>query len=155
MTSPVVMTNSEDTRSRYEIALLGEETSGLLSLRTQDIEPGFGTPLHIHEEQAETFHVVSGTFRFRTGDDEVEGGPGFTVHIPARVPHCFLYDCPTESPTGRLISMLTPGIHDGFILDVPRAEAQGMPGEELNALAAQNGAQIVGPKLTPTTQGHP
>ena len=75
MSNQIVVTQAEDTRARYNVALLGEETAGQLSLRVQEVKPGEGTPLHIHTEQAETFHVVSGNFRFRAGDDELTGGP--------------------------------------------------------------------------------
>ena len=147
MSNQIIVTQAEETRARYNVALLGEETSGQLSLRVQDVKPGEGTPLHIHTEQAETFHVVSGTFRFRAGDDELTGGPGFTVHIPKNTPHCFRYE--GKESNGQLISVLTPGIHDGFIRNVPQAEQAGMPMTELTEMAEQFGVKIIGPKLSP------
>ncbi|WP_271274152.1 cupin domain-containing protein [Aliamphritea hakodatensis] len=146
MSNQIVVTQAEDTRARYNVALLGEETAGQLSLRVQEVQPGEGTPLHIHTAQAETFHVISGNFRFRAGNEEITGGPGFTVHIPKNTPHCFLYE--GKENNGQLISVLTPGIHDGFILNIPRAQAAGMPTTELTEMAEQFGVEIIGPKLS-------
>ena len=148
MRNAVVMTTKEETESRHNVALYGSETNGQFSLRVQEVAPGEGTPLHIHVEQAETFHVVSGTFRFRVGDKEVIGKPGFTVHIPKGTPHCFLYDGATEN--GQLISVLTPGINDGFIAEVPVAQENGASNEAQAEIAERFGTQIIGPGLEPT-----
>lgn len=145
MQHKIAMTKSEDTQARHHIALLGEETNQQLSLRVQDIVPGQGTPLHAHVEQAETFHVVAGTFRFQVGEEVVIGRPGFSVHIPKGTPHCFLYE--GKEDNGQLISILTPGIHDGFIRNIPEAEQQGAPMSELSAMAETFGAKILGPGL--------
>ena len=148
MKEQVKITELEETRSRFNIALLGTETNGQLSMRVQDVRPGEGTPLHKHTEQAETFHVVSGVFKFQVGDEVVVGEPGFTVHIPKGTAHCFLYEDVGQKENGNLISVLTPGIHDGFIKNIPEAEQNGVPMNELTNMAENFGAEIVGPKLT-------
>lgn len=145
MNSQLITTNTEIAKARHQIALLGSETNQQLSLRVQDVVPGEGTPLHIHTEQAETFHVVSGTFRFRVNDDEIVGEPGFTVHIPKGTPHAFLYEGQTQN--GQLISILTPGKHDGFIQNIPEAQAAGASMDELTNMAEAYGAKIIGPRL--------
>ena len=151
MNTPVI-TDASLSQSRYHIALLGEETAGQLSLRVQDVEPGYGTPLHLHQDQAETFHVVKGTFRFRAGDTELTGTPGMTIHIPKNTPHCFLYEGPAADSDitdrqGQLISILTPGIHDGFIRNIPEAQENGVAMNELTRMASTYGAEILGPGL--------
>jgi len=142
MSSGVVVIGQEDALVRGNIALLGEETNQQLSMRVQEILPGQSTPLHIHHEQAETFYVMQGEFRFRAGDQEVDGQPGITVHIPKGVPHCFAYL--GREASGQLISVLTPGIHDGFIRDIPEAQKSGVSPEALADIAAANGATILG-----------
>lgn len=147
MNDGVVICEKEDMRARFNIALLGAETGGQLSMRVQEVKPGEGTPLHLHEAQAETFHVVAGSFLFQVGEECVRGEPGFTVHIPKQVPHCFLYPDTGKNASGTLISVLTPGIHDGFIKNIPEAEAKGVPMTELTAMALTYGAKIVGGKI--------
>jgi quercetin dioxygenase-like cupin family protein len=145
MTPSVVITNRADAKARHDIALLGEETNGQISLRVSDIAPGDATPLHIHDDQSETFHVVHGIFRFQIGNTIIEGGPGFTAHIPKQVPHCFRYDGTVSD--GQLISILSPGVHDGFIQKIPEAQKRGVGKDELFNLATQFGAKILGPTL--------
>jgi quercetin dioxygenase-like cupin family protein len=148
MNTDVVITNIEDTKARHNVALLGSETNQQFSLRVQEVSCGDGTPLHIHTDQAETFHVVSGSFRFRVGDDEIIGHPGFTVHIPKGIAHCFLYEA--QHKKGQLISILTPGINDGFIQALPEAQKENASQDELAAIAGQFGTKIIGLALTPS-----
>jgi mannose-6-phosphate isomerase-like protein (cupin superfamily) len=46
-------------------------------------------PLHVHHEDDEAWHVVSGALRFRFQDQEVVARAGATVLVPAGVPHTF------------------------------------------------------------------
>lgn len=149
MKEQIKITQKEEMLSRFNIAMLGTETNNQLSMRIQEVKPGEGTPLHLHTEQAETFHVVSGVFTFQASDEIVIGEPGITVHIPKGTPHCFLYNDIGQQENGNLISVLTPGIHDGFIKSIPEAEQQGVPMNELTKMAKGFGAKIVGPKLSP------
>ncbi|WP_299985820.1 cupin domain-containing protein [uncultured Ruegeria sp.] len=142
MTGKAIITPPEKTEARNYVALLGEETNGQLSYRFHAVQPGEGPPLHMHLEQAETFFIVSGSFIFQAGDDVVEVGPGTTLHVPKQTPHSFR--CISDE-AGRLTSVLTPGIHDGFIMNVPEAQASGRPKDEVKALALEFGTEILGP----------
>lgn len=148
MHSELTIRTAQQTKDNHYVALLGEETAQQFSLRVQDIEPGQGSPLHIHKEQSETFHVVSGEFMFKVGEQELIGKAGTTVHIPKNTPHAYLYEKGEAQEKGRLISILTPGIHDGFIKNIPEAEARGASADELSNIAKQFGAEVVGAKLT-------
>ncbi len=150
MNTGTVITDIERTRARHNVALLGAETDQQLSLRVQEVAPGEGPPLHMHHDQAETFHVMSGTFRFRVGDQEMTAGPGLTVHVPKGTPHSFIYE--GLQANGQLISILTPGLHDGFIRNIPQAQACGASNDELAAMAERYGATIIGPGLTPASE---
>jgi len=138
----VVLTNADQTINRHNVALLGEETGQQLSLRVQEIPAGYGVPLHSHLEQAETFHIVQGRFLFQVGGEQLEAGPGQSIHVPKGTPHSFRY---LDELPGQLISVLTPGIHDGFLLHLPEAQAEGASPEEQTRIAAENGVVIHGP----------
>ncbi|CAA0108623.1 Uncharacterised protein [BD1-7 clade bacterium] len=133
----------EQTRERYGIALLGAETGGSLNFRSQEILPNQGTPLHKHIEQDETFHVVTGSFRFIVGEEEIFASDGTTLFVPRGTPHSSLNIGDTSA---KIISALTPGVHDGFILNIPEAEKAGATRSELSEMAASYGAVILGPK---------
>ncbi len=144
MGTKVIISTAEQTRERHNVALLGSESDGALNFRADQVPPGAGPPLHMHTEQAETFYVAEGTFRFLVDESEIIGNKGMTIHVPKRTPHCF-QNISGEPAT--LVSALTPGIHDGFVLDVAAAEQSGASIEELTTLAEQNGTIILGPPL--------
>ena len=133
----------EKTKERFEVALLGEETDGALIFRSQDVDPDQGTPLHKHIEQDETFHIISGYFRFIVGDKEIFASEGTTLFVPRNTPHSLLN---IGDESAKLISALTPGVHDGFVLNVPAAEKAGASNQELSDIAENYGAVILGPK---------
>lgn len=63
----------------------GERVSIQLELPAEGAVPG----MHVHPEQHETFHVVSGRMRFRYGLKKIVAGPGETVVVPPGVVHDF------------------------------------------------------------------
>jgi len=150
MDSNIVMTDIETIRERYHVALLGEETGNQLSLRVQEVLPGEGAPLHTHVDQAETFHIIRGTFLFQVEDEVIVGKPGCTFHIPKQTAHSFLYEGTEEDETGYLISVLTPGIHDGFITQIPELQRRGVSDAVLSTEVEKYGVKIVGPRISPS-----
>ena len=140
--SPMISVPAK-TKERSEVALLGEETGGALIFRSQEVDPGQGTPLHKHLEQDETFHIINGRFRFIVDDKEVFANDGTTLFVPRNTPHSLLN---IGESTAKIISVLTPGVHGGFVLNVPEAEKAGASNEELSEIAGSYGAVILGPK---------
>jgi quercetin dioxygenase-like cupin family protein len=63
----------------------GERVSVRLELPAEGAVPG----THVHPEQYETFHVISGRMKFRYGLRKIVAGPGETVVVPPGVIHDF------------------------------------------------------------------
>ena len=145
MNKEIKVISSEETNKQDQVALYGSDTENRFSLRISKPETNEGTPLHMHKEQSETFHVVSGSFKFQVGNDILFSNVGDTIYIPKKTPHCFLNIGKSQ---GYLISILSPGIHDGFIKEIPKAQKDGVKSKELTELAAQFGVEIIGAKIT-------
>lgn len=64
--------------------------------------------MHVHDEDDEAWHMLEGTMTFKLPGEEVEVGPGQTMHIPAGTPHTF-YEA--HGPT-RYLMILTPRLDD-------------------------------------------
>ena len=77
------------------------------------------------------------------GEQEIFAVAGTTLFVPRDTPHSLL-NIGTNS--AKLISVLTPGVHDGFVLNVPSAEKAGASNEQLSEIAGNYGAVILGPK---------
>src|SRR5688500_18402092 len=52
---------------------------------------------HVHPEQEERFHVISGCMEFRLGLRKITAGPGETVIVPAGAVHRFRNGGDTEA----------------------------------------------------------
>jgi quercetin dioxygenase-like cupin family protein len=57
---------------------------------------GDSPPLHVHQTEDETFHVLEGELRVRAGDADVTIAAGETLLAPKRVAHTYR----VESPAG-------------------------------------------------------
>lgn len=115
---------------------------------------GEAPPLHIHRNEDEIFHVLSGRMRFRVGDHTLEAGLGETMLAPKGVPHQFR----VESEGGARCLTITRGADfETMVRAVSReAGADGLPPllvpdaatiEALSRACADNGIDIIGAPL--------
>jgi quercetin dioxygenase-like cupin family protein len=76
------------TRERLTFLATRRETGGEL-LRFEHIfaPGGFVPAAHLHPQQEERFEVISGSPRFRIGEEEQAARPGETLVVPPGVPH--------------------------------------------------------------------
>jgi len=115
---------------------------------------GESPPLHVHRNEDEMFHIISGTLRFEIGGRTSFAHAGDTVLAPMGISHSFR----VESVDGAHVLTITSGSdfetmlkaasRPALVEDLP-TEAQ--PDAEtiarLGALCAQNGIDLVGPPL--------
>jgi quercetin dioxygenase-like cupin family protein len=116
---------------------------------------GDSPPLHVHQTEDETFHVLEGELRMRAGDADVTIGAGETLLAPKGVAHTYR----VESPAGaRWLVITTRGDFERFVRALSRpAERPELPTpqgpptpEQADALAAaarKHGIELVGPPL--------
>ena len=67
------------TGGRLTFKATAELTDGALTVIEATAAPGEGPPLHVHRDQDETIYVLSGRYRVRLGERDVDapagGGP--------------------------------------------------------------------------------
>jgi quercetin dioxygenase-like cupin family protein len=122
------------------IKLTGEETGGAYTLIEEINPPGVGVPLHVHENEDETFHVAEGQVEFTLNGKPVTASAGTTVYLPRRVPHAFKVVGQTPA---RVLVLLSPsGLERMF-----RELAQLPPGppdmEKVVAICARYGIRFL------------
>jgi len=123
----------------------GEDTNGALDYFIVEVGPNGGPPLHVHHQQEETIHVVSGRFKVRIGDELHTLEPGGFAYLPAGVPHAFLNltDRPAE-----LIVVYTPGGCQRFYEELGPATRSATPDlAEVAAIFERHGMSLLGPPL--------
>ena len=115
------------------VRIPAEATGGAFSL-LEEVPPMLDTPLHVHANEDELFHVLEGEHVVRCGEDEFRLGPGDTVFLPRGVPHS---QRRVVSGEGRELVLLTPGGLEGFFRELAEAEAGGGAGSEAYAAASE------------------
>ena len=137
--------------SLYRIKARAEDTGGTLGLIEANFYKGFGPPLHVHRREEESFYVIEGEIRFRTGEEEFVAGPGTGVWGARGVPHTFK----VESESARALILVTPGGFEGMfeVGGVPVRESPQPPVQEYNpdeavAMSRRFEFEVVGPQLT-------
>ena len=132
----------------------GDATAGSLDILEHQGERGYGSPLHRHLAEEETFFVLDGEVRVEVGGEAHAAGPGAVAFLPRQLPHAFV----VTSPQARFLTLHTPGGFDRFTLAVgtPAAGTTTTPPEEvppdpaaLAAMASSYGIEIMGPPPTP------
>lgn len=122
---------------------------------------GFGPPLHKHVDEDELFIVLDGRLVLRSGDEEIDAGPGSVSFLPHAVAHTFQ----VVSDEARFLNVTarTGGAHPrfdamvtGLGLPIPDANLPD-PGPIDPARVAEvchaNGIEILGPPPAPLEQG--
>jgi quercetin dioxygenase-like cupin family protein len=95
--------------------LTAEQSNGALTIIENEIAPGAGPPLHIHEREDESYFVLSGQFEFICGEDRVEGAAGTFVFAPRLIAH--RYKNIGKEP-GRLLFAYTPAGIERFFREL-------------------------------------
>ena len=135
------------------IKTTGKETGGQYTL-VEVVEPqGVDVPLHVHHNEDEAFYVFEGEMTFYVGEEKIKAGPGSLLLGPKDVPHAYTVD----SGPARLLFLLTPTGFEGLIRQPseparsltlppePEAPPDEAEMEQLMAIAARYGNEIVGP----------
>jgi quercetin dioxygenase-like cupin family protein len=126
--------------------LTGEDTRGALDYFIVEVGPRGGPPLHVHHDQEETIHVLSGRFKIRIGDEEHTLEPGGFAYLPAGLPHAFLNltDQPAE-----ITVVYTPGGCHKFYEELGPATRSATPDRtEVAAIFERHGMTLLGPPLS-------
>jgi hypothetical protein len=119
-----------------------DETNGVFSLLEADEPPGFGPPLHIHNDAAEAFYVLEGEYVMFLNDREVRCPAGSFIFIPAGIRHGFR----VGAVPSRKLNFYFPAAMIGYFDDLSDAIRRADVDESLLAeIARRHSMEIVGP----------
>ena len=138
------------------IKATGEQTGGHYSLVEILAPDGYEGVLHVHHFEDEGFYILEGEMTFYVGEQTIKARPGSFLFGPKDVPHAFR----VNAGPARLLFIFSPAGLEGFIresseparmLDVPPPPEEPPDEadmEQLAALAARYGGEILGPPPT-------
>lgn len=128
------------------VPLPPEASGGALTVIETTSAPGFGPPLHRHNE-TEVFRVLEGRYLFEVDGERLEAGTGEVISVPGGAAHAFVNI--TDKPARQLVMML-PGMDArNFFLGLGEILAKGKPDRAaLNVFGTPWGVEFLGPPLS-------
>ena len=117
-------------------------TDGIVSVLEASEPPGFGPPIHLHDDAAEAFYVLDGEYLMNLDGEEHRCPAGSFIFIPAGVPHGFrVGDVPS-----RKLNFYFPAAMIGYFDDLALALSRSDVTEgDLAEIAQAHHMHIVGP----------
>jgi quercetin dioxygenase-like cupin family protein len=70
-----------------QLKLSGKDTNGLYTLIEQYNDPGMEIPMHVHQDEDEVFHVLSGSLEVKIGEETKVLSAGDLGFCPKGIPH--------------------------------------------------------------------
>jgi quercetin dioxygenase-like cupin family protein len=118
-----------------------ESTNGIVSVLEATEPPGFGPPIHLHDDAAEAFYVLDGEYVMNLDGEEHRCPAGSFIFIPAGVPHGFrVGDVPS-----RKLNFYFPAAMVGYFDELASALSQSdVTEDELSEIAVAHHMHIVG-----------
>ncbi|WP_217920867.1 cupin domain-containing protein [Miltoncostaea oceani] len=108
-----------------------------LSLFEAVAHPGEEPPMHIHDREDETFHVLEGHLTVHCGGEAHDAPAGTSALLPRGVPHTFT----VRSPVARMLVACTPGGFEGMFSELPAPVDM----DRAPAVFAAYGIRVTGP----------
>jgi quercetin dioxygenase-like cupin family protein len=120
----------------------GKETDGAFSLLEATEPPGFGPPLHIHQDAAEAFYVLEGEYIIFLEDRELACPAGSFIFIPAGMSHGFR----VGTTASRKLNLYTPAAMVGYFDELSDAIQKGdVEPDALSDIAIRYSMEVLGP----------
>lgn len=119
-----------------------DSSDGVVSVLEATEPPGFGPPIHVHDDAAEAFYVLEGEYVMSLDGNEHRCPAGSFVFIPAGVPHGFRVG---EAPS-RKLNFYFPAAMTGYFDDLAAAlRRSDVTDAELAEIAESHQMHILGP----------
>jgi len=137
--APFVPPNTRETVSlwadRMTFNVTGEETGGAYAILEYVAAPGSGSPFHVHQNEDESFYILSGAMTFQLGESKFEAAAGSFVFIPRGLVHAFA-NKGAEAVTS-LVILSPAGLENFFkeLAEIAKVYPEGAPRDVFLPLA--------------------
>jgi quercetin dioxygenase-like cupin family protein len=143
-----VVRASEGTVSEgagWVFKVTGSESDGKFDFMVGEVDYLSGPPLHVHNEQYDSFYVLEGVLAVQVEDEVLDLHPGDFAAVPPGVPHTF-DNLRLEQPSVKAINLMAPGGFQEFFDERAGLGATPEPAA-LDKVAEKHGVTTVGPPL--------
>ena len=94
------------------IKLSAKDTNGQFTLIEQNNAPGMGIPPHVHENEDEVFHVLTGKVEMIVGEESTTLSAGDMIFCPRGIPHS--WRVVGETKARAMLSIFPAGLEGMF-----------------------------------------
>jgi len=134
---------------RIIVKASGAETGNAFAQFEVDDPRGSGPPLHVHQNEDETFYILEGQVTMFVGEERLDLDAGDYCFGPRGVPHAYL----VRSERARMLVTISPSGSEQLFVSLgipvtgtePPTDAVMPPMDELVRLFSSYGADILGP----------
>ncbi len=120
----------------------GDDTGAGFTLLEAAEPAGFGPPMHIHQDAAEAFYVLTGEYNIFLEDREFVCPAGSFSYIPAGLRHGFR----VGSVPSRKLNLYTPAAMVGYFDELRASIASGeADGARLDEISRRYAMEVTGP----------
>ncbi len=128
---------------RMTVKAASSQTEVALTLLEADEPPGFGPPMHVHDDAGEAFYVLAGEYIVFISGEEHRCPAGSFVWVPAGVEHGFR----VGEAQSRKLNIYVPAAMEGYFETLAEAATTGTVTSEaaLADLAARHAMRVTGP----------
>ncbi len=128
---------------RMTVKASATQTQGGLTILEANEPPGFGPPMHIHDDAGEAFYVLEGEYIVFIGAAEHRCPAGAFVWVPAGVEHGFR----VGSSASRKLNIYVPAAMEGYFAALAASVTSNttLGQHELTDLAAEHAMRVTGP----------
>lgn len=127
--------------AKVVIHATGDETGEAFSLvETAESGAGFGPPLHVHRDAAESFFVIEGEYAMHLDGHDYRCPAGSFIYVPRGMPHTF-----KAAVGSRKLNLYTPAAMVGYFEELAEAIRAGSGEERLSEIAERYSMTVLGP----------
>ena len=142
----IVRKNEGKTYANQWLFKEGSLTGGDFDFMVGNIDYLVGPPLHVHQEQTDSFFVLEGALTIQIGDELFKLRPGDFATARPGIPHTFANTDQNQPPV-KLANFMTPSGIDCYFNDIAMAsEVERYPRGRAQVEEAA-GLRVVGPTL--------
>jgi quercetin dioxygenase-like cupin family protein len=126
------------------VAATGADTGNSFGVVEEEIGPGDGPPLHLHDTADELAYILAGEFTWQIGDLRAKGGVGTVAFVPHGTTHTWQN---TGSEPGRMLFVFSPAGFERFLMELSALPDETRTPDAVNELSAPYRTTFVGPPL--------
>jgi quercetin dioxygenase-like cupin family protein len=136
--------STDELRKTNYCKLTSDDSGGACSIFEINARPRSGPPRHVHHREDEWFHVLSGEFLFKAGDQQFTLPTGASIWLPRDIPHVWANPTTAEA---KVMLVCQPGGFEKFFDEMGNAMLDKQSPAQMEQIMHKYGMETLGPPI--------